>query len=110
MCYSVTEGKSPWLVRVLVSAANGPDYALQVLHRRICLSSAAHRKNIPAPGREKFSQEFIQKQVEEFNIGKRHLANMMDEDPENFSQEDIDVRTHVHFLPRNWNRWIISII
>lgn len=36
--------------------------------------------------------EFIQKQVEEFNIGKRHLANMMGEDPENFTQEDIDVR------------------
>lgn len=41
---------------------------------------------------EKFSPEFIQKQVEEFNIGKRHLANMMGEDPENFTQEDIDVR------------------
>uniref|UniRef100_A0A8C6SQP7 Small ribosomal subunit protein uS9m n=1 Tax=Neogobius melanostomus TaxID=47308 RepID=A0A8C6SQP7_9GOBI len=30
------------------------------------------------------------KQIEEYNIGKRHLANMMGEDPENFSQEDID--------------------
>lgn len=28
--------------------------------------------------------------MEEFNIGKRHLANMMGEDPENFTQEDID--------------------
>lgn len=36
--------------------------------------------------------EFIQKQVEEFDIGKRHLANMMGEDPENFTQEDVDVR------------------
>lgn len=45
-----------------------------------------------AAGPEKFSPEFIQKQVEEFNIGKRHLANMMGEDPENFTQEDVDVR------------------
>ena len=35
--------------------------------------------------------DFIKKQIEEFNIGKRHLANMMGEDPETFTQEDIDV-------------------
>uniref|UniRef100_A0A8C0D8E7 28S ribosomal protein S9, mitochondrial n=1 Tax=Balaenoptera musculus TaxID=9771 RepID=A0A8C0D8E7_BALMU len=29
-------------------------------------------------------------QIEEFNIGKRHLANMMGEDPETFTQEDTD--------------------
>jgi len=29
-------------------------------------------------------------QVAEFDIGKRHLANMMGEDPETFTQEDID--------------------
>ena len=31
--------------------------------------------------------------MEEFNLGKRHLANMMGEDPETFTQEDIDVST-----------------
>lgn len=29
--------------------------------------------------------------MEEFEVGKRHLANMMGEDPETFTQEDIDV-------------------
>lgn len=35
--------------------------------------------------------EFMKQQTEEFQIGRRHLANMMGEDPETFSQEDIDV-------------------
>ena len=70
-------------------------YLFQVLSRQICVSSALHRKNLAALGPEKFTAEFVQKQVEEYNIGKRHLANMMGEDPENFTQEDIDVRqTH----------------
>lgn len=30
-------------------------------------------------------------QVQEYNIGKRHLAKMMGETPENFSQEYVDV-------------------
>lgn len=34
--------------------------------------------------------EFMRKQVHEFEIGKRHLANMMGEDPEHFTQQDID--------------------
>jgi small subunit ribosomal protein S9 len=34
--------------------------------------------------------EFMKKQQFEFNIGKRHLANMMGEDPETFTQKDID--------------------
>lgn len=55
------------------------------------MSSSLQRKNLAAAGPEKFTVEFIQKQVEEFNIGKRHLANMMGEDPENFTQEDVDV-------------------
>ena len=33
----------------------------------------------------------MRRQVHEFEIGKRHLANMMGEDPEHFTQEDIDV-------------------
>merc|ERR1712179_194312 len=34
--------------------------------------------------------EFMKEQIAEFEIGKRHLANMMGEDPETFTQEDID--------------------
>ncbi|CAL8289081.1 unnamed protein product [Lota lota] len=68
------------------------------LSRQICSSSALHRKNLAAAGPEKFTVEFIQKQVEEFNIGKRHLANMMGEDPENFTQEDID-RSIAYLFP-----------
>lgn len=56
------------------------------------MSSAAWRKNLAAAGPEKFTEEYIKKQIDEFNIGKRHLANMMGEDPETFTQEDIDVR------------------
>ncbi|XP_037617698.1 28S ribosomal protein S9, mitochondrial [Sebastes umbrosus] len=70
----------------------------QVLSRQICVSSALHRKNLAAAGPEKFTVEFIQKQVEEYNIGKRHLANMMGEDPENFTQEDID-RSIAYLFP-----------
>lgn len=36
--------------------------------------------------------EFMKVQEHEFKIGKRHLANMMGEDPETFTQEDVDVR------------------
>ncbi|XP_008541546.1 small ribosomal subunit protein uS9m [Equus przewalskii] len=48
------------------------------------------KKNIAALRRETYTLDFIKKQIEEFNIGKRHLANMMGEDPETFTQEDID--------------------
>ncbi|KAJ6632810.1 28S ribosomal protein S9, mitochondrial, partial [Pseudolycoriella hygida] len=34
--------------------------------------------------------EFMKIQQDEFRIGKRHLANMMGEDPETFTQEDVD--------------------
>ncbi|XP_033472237.1 small ribosomal subunit protein uS9m [Epinephelus lanceolatus] len=70
----------------------------QVLSRQICVSSALQKKNLAAAGPEKFTMEFIQKQVEEYNIGKRHLANMMGEDPENFTQEDID-RSIAYLFP-----------
>ncbi|XP_029053526.2 28S ribosomal protein S9, mitochondrial-like isoform X2 [Osmia bicornis bicornis] len=35
-------------------------------------------------------KEFIEKQIAEYDIGMRHLANMMGEDPDNFSQKDAD--------------------
>ncbi|KAK0154440.1 28S ribosomal protein S9, mitochondrial [Merluccius polli] len=66
--------------------------------RAFCSSSVLLRKNLAAAGPEKFTVEFVQKQVEEFNIGKRHLANMMGEDPENFTQEDID-RSIAYLFP-----------
>lgn len=69
----------------------------QVLSRQICVASVLRKKNLN-PGPEKFSLEFIQKQVEEFNIGKRHLANMMGEDPEDFTQEDVD-RSIAYLFP-----------
>ncbi|XP_069554333.1 small ribosomal subunit protein uS9m [Brachyistius frenatus] len=62
----------------------------QVLCRRICSSAALRRRNLAAAGPEKFTAEFIEKQVEEYDVGKRHLANMMGEDPETFNQEDVD--------------------
>lgn len=34
--------------------------------------------------------EFMKRQQFEYNIGKRHLANMMGEDPETFTQKDVD--------------------
>lgn len=62
-----------------------------LLSRQICVSSSLRKKNFAIKGPEKFDVEYIQKQVEEFEVGKRHLANMMGEDAENFTQEDIDV-------------------
>lgn len=33
----------------------------------------------------------MEQQTHEYNVGKRHLANMMGVDPETFGQKDIDV-------------------
>ncbi|KAG7259806.1 hypothetical protein CRUP_003502 [Coryphaenoides rupestris] len=75
-----------------------------LLRRQICSSSALHQRDRRATGPEKVTMEFIQKQVEEFNIGKRHLANMMGEDPENFSQGDIDVTCQQEIFPQTEKR------
>ncbi|XP_051754317.1 28S ribosomal protein S9, mitochondrial [Ctenopharyngodon idella] len=72
--------------------------ALQLPVRQICVSSSLWKKNLAAAGPEKFTQEFINKQVEDFEVGKRHLANMMGEDPETFTQEDID-RSIAYLFP-----------
>ncbi|XP_053444532.1 28S ribosomal protein S9, mitochondrial [Nycticebus coucang] len=48
------------------------------------------KKKVATVRHETYTEDFIKKQIEEFNIGKRHLANMMGEDPEKFTQEDID--------------------
>ncbi|XP_064566265.1 small ribosomal subunit protein uS9m isoform X1 [Zonotrichia leucophrys gambelii] len=58
--------------------------------RLICTTTAVQKRNVGASGPEKYTEAFIKKQIEEFNLGKRHLANMMGEDPETFTQEDID--------------------
>ncbi|XP_046764024.1 28S ribosomal protein S9, mitochondrial isoform X1 [Gallus gallus] len=69
------------------AASGGP--SAQTL-RLIYTTTAAWRKNVAASGPEKYTEAFIKKQIEEFDLGKRHLANMMGEDPETFTQEDID--------------------
>ncbi|CAL7948255.1 unnamed protein product [Xylocopa violacea] len=40
--------------------------------------------------RSKDYKQFIENQIAEYNIGKRHLANMMGEDPDKFTQADIN--------------------
>ncbi|ELU03593.1 hypothetical protein CAPTEDRAFT_148451 [Capitella teleta] len=40
--------------------------------------------------RAKAHDAFMQGEISEYEIGKRHLANIMGADPDNFSQEDID--------------------
>ncbi|XP_037797451.1 28S ribosomal protein S9, mitochondrial-like [Penaeus monodon] len=40
--------------------------------------------------RAKSHDAFMFEQISEYEIGRRHLANMMGEDPETFTQEDID--------------------
>lgn len=41
----------------------------------------------------------MKEKTEEFEIGKRHLAKMMGENPETFSQDKIDVISHLkHFF------------
>jgi hypothetical protein len=35
--------------------------------------------------------DFLKEQLLQYNVGKRHLANMMGEDPDAFTQEDVDV-------------------
>lgn len=48
--------------------------------------------------RAKEHDDFMKTQDLEFQIGKRHLANMMGADAETFTQEDIDVS----ILIRRW--------
>lgn len=40
--------------------------------------------------------ELMNREIAEYEIGKRHLANMMGEDPETFTQEDIDVWNYIY--------------
>ncbi|XP_060625708.1 small ribosomal subunit protein uS9m [Anolis sagrei] len=72
------------------SGRRGKPFVGSKTFRLICSTTAVQKKNVAAAGPEKYTEAFIKKQIEEFNIGKRHLANMMGEDPETFTQEDID--------------------
>ncbi|XP_069747217.1 small ribosomal subunit protein uS9m [Narcine bancroftii] len=58
--------------------------------RSISSSKSLQKKSMAATFHVNYTEEFIKQQIEEFNIGKRHLANMMGEDPEAINQEDID--------------------
>nr|XP_045004391.1 28S ribosomal protein S9, mitochondrial isoform X2 [Jaculus jaculus] len=70
-----------------VDAQTAPEsQILRLIHTTVVTT----KKNVSASGRDSYTEDFIKKQIEEFNIGKRHLANMMGEDPETFTQEDID--------------------
>lgn len=40
--------------------------------------------------RSRNHDEFLQTKQQEYELGRRHLANMMGEDPEMFTQEDVD--------------------
>lgn len=44
---------------------------------------------------------FMKTQTLEYQIGKRHLANMMGADPETFTQENVDVSLVLN-LNNNW--------
>ncbi|NWS55659.1 RT09 protein, partial [Chunga burmeisteri] len=71
-------------------SAAAPGKPLAQTLRLIYTTTAVQRRNVGASGPEKYTEAFIKKQIEEFNLGKRHLANMMGEDPETFTQENID--------------------
>ncbi|KAM8976223.1 small ribosomal subunit protein uS9m [Pelodytes ibericus] len=66
--------------------------------RLIHTTPAVQVKSRASQKPEKYTETFIKNQIEEFNLGKRHLANMMGEDPETFNQEDID-RSIAYLFP-----------
>ena len=54
--------------------------------------------------RSKEYHEFVDKEIAKYELGKRHLANMMGEDPDTFTQEDID-RAIQYLLPSGLYDW-----
>ena len=42
-----------------------------------------------------FPDASLTSHIEEYDLGKRHLANIMGKDPDDFSQEDVDVSTAI---------------
>lgn len=45
-----------------------------------------------------FLDAFMDEEIAEFEIGKRHLATIMGADPDMFTQDDIDVRKNSSFI------------
>ena len=43
----------------------------------------------------------MSEEIAEYEIGKRHIANIMGLDPETISQEDIDVCVHYSYFLRS---------
>ncbi|XP_016054964.1 PREDICTED: 28S ribosomal protein S9, mitochondrial isoform X2 [Miniopterus natalensis] len=83
---SLAGRRVPWKAAATeLQTVSGPQI-LRLRHTAVVTT----KKNVAALRRETYTVDFIKKQIEEFNIGKRHLANMMGEDPETFTQEDID--------------------
>ncbi|XP_044526405.1 28S ribosomal protein S9, mitochondrial [Gracilinanus agilis] len=82
----LAQSRVAWKAAVTEQRTVAGTQLLRLLHS----TSPIQKKNVATSGREEYTVAFIKKQIEEFNIGKRHLANMMGEDPETFSQEDID--------------------
>ncbi|XP_007501239.1 28S ribosomal protein S9, mitochondrial [Monodelphis domestica] len=82
----LAQSRVVWKAAVTKQRTVAGTQLLRLLHS----TSPTQKKNVATSGRNEYTVAFIKKQIEEFNIGKRHLANMMGEDPETFSQEDID--------------------
>ncbi|XP_011812010.1 PREDICTED: 28S ribosomal protein S9, mitochondrial [Colobus angolensis palliatus] len=83
---SLVRKQSLWKTAAAEFQTNVRSQILRLRHTAV----GTTKKNVPASKRQTYTEDFIKKQIEEFNIGKRHLANMMGEDPETFTQEDID--------------------
>ncbi|XP_058523436.1 small ribosomal subunit protein uS9m [Ochotona princeps] len=83
---SLAPGPSIWNTAAAEFQRGAGPQISKLIHTSVVLT----KKNVPALRREIYTEDFIKKQIEDFNIGKRHLANMMGEDPETFTQEDID--------------------
>ncbi|XP_058390360.1 small ribosomal subunit protein uS9m isoform X2 [Diceros bicornis minor] len=83
---SLARGQGLWKAAAAELQTGTGSQILRLRHTTVVTT----KKNVAALRRETYTVDFIKKQIEEFNIGKRHLANMMGEDPETFTQEDID--------------------
>ena len=46
-------------------------------------------------------EKVLDEKIHEYEIGRRHLARIMGEDPESFNQEKIDVRRKAHVVHRS---------
>ncbi|XP_035664512.1 28S ribosomal protein S9, mitochondrial-like isoform X2 [Branchiostoma floridae] len=81
---------------------NGQNAMLKTKTQRcLSISAARHRqqtKSTSSLSDKPYTEEFLQEMDQEYQLGKRHLANMMGEDPETFTQEDVD-RAIRYLLP-----------